>query len=174
MKGMVGKLRAGVRMLLPALAMLPVLSGCNSVDDDRTPPAGVWIVFASEPVWTRYGTPGALDHKQFILPENVPSDFPYTAAMQTGYGGVLLVGDINGNPAAYDLSCPVENSATVRIVVDEDHNDAYCPKCGSRYSIYNNYGQPISGPAADKSHPYGLRKYAVTAGPQGEYRVIRP
>ena len=29
-----------------------MLAGCKHVDDDRTPPAGVWIVFATEPEWT--------------------------------------------------------------------------------------------------------------------------
>lgn len=156
-----------------AVALLPI-AGCKSVDDDRTPPAGVWIVFASEPVWTTYGVPAALDHNEFIMSEGLPENFPYTAMMQTGYGGVLLVGDINGNPAAYDMSCPVENKANVRIRVDEERNDAYCPECGSRYSIYSNYGMPTEGPAADDDHPYGLSKYTVASGPNGEYRVVRP
>lgn len=161
--------------LLVAIASFSsLLTACQHIDDDRTPPAGVWVVFATEPVWTKYGAPAALNHKTFILSERIPQNFPYTAMMQTGYGGVLLVGDINGNPAAYDLSCPVENKQDIRIKVDEEKHEAYCPKCGSRYAIYSNYGQPLSGPAAEKDKLYGLKKYAVAGGPQGEYRVIRP
>ncbi|MDE6529108.1 MAG: hypothetical protein K2L78_08690, partial [Muribaculaceae bacterium] len=77
-------------MALVAVAALVAGVGCKHVDDDRTPPAGVWIVFATEPDWIKYGVPGALDHKAFILSEGLPQNFPYTAMMQTGYGGVLL------------------------------------------------------------------------------------
>ena len=161
-------------MALVAVADLVAGVSCKHVDDDRTPPAGVWIVFATEPDWIKYGVPGALDHKAFILSEGLPQNFPYTAMMQTGYGGVLLVGDINGRPAAYDMSCPVENKPDVRISVDDEQHDAYCKKCGSRYSIYTNYGLPLAGPAADSDNPLGLRKYAVTSGPNGEFRVVRP
>ncbi len=157
-----------------ALCLVASLAGCKHVDDDRTPPSGVWIVFSTQAMWTEYGVPGALDHREFIISEGKPQNFPYTAMMQTGYGGVLLVGDINGSPAAYDLSCPVENKPDVRIKVDEEENDAYCPKCGSRYSIYSNYGMPLSGPAADPDHPYALKKYNIAGGPNGEYRVVRP
>jgi len=164
----------GIAAVLAVASTLTMLTACKHIDDDRTPPAGVWIVFATEPMWTTYGTPSALDTRRFILQEGLPQNFPYTAMMQTGYGGVLLVGDINGRPAAYDLSCPVENKPDIRIKVDEEHHEAYCPECGSRYAIYSNYGQPLAGPAADKKHPYGLRKYTIASGPQGEYRVIRP
>lgn len=163
-----------IRTALAAAALLPLLGGCKHVDDDRTPPAGVWIVFATQPDWTKYGVPGALDHREFIMEEGIPADFPYTAVMHTGYGGVLLAGDINGHPAAYDMSCPVENKPDIRISVDEEKNDAYCSHCGSRYSIYSNHGMPLAGPAADPEHPYALRKYSVAGGPNGEYRVVRP
>ncbi len=166
--------KARFRHVAAIMSLVFILAGCKHVDDDRTPPAGVWIVFATEPEWTKYGVPSALDHKMFILSEGIPQNFPYTAMMQTGYGGVLLVGDINGRPAAYDLSCPVENKPDIRIRVDEDKHDAYCAKCGSRYSVYSNYGLPTAGHAADSDHPYALRKYTVAGGPNGEYRVVRP
>lgn len=160
--------------LTPAAAlMLPLavsFAACNHIDDKRTPPAPVWISFNTEHDWTEYGTPGALDHKTFIKGKIVPGGLPQTALMQTGFGGVLLVGDISGQPVSYELSCPVENSKNILIEVDDDTNDAFCPKCKSRYSIYTNYGQPLSGPAAEND--YGLTKYYVGPGPNGEYRVI--
>ena len=174
MRNVIFGFKARFRHVAAIMSLVFILAGCKHVDDDRTPPAGVWIVFATEPGWTKYGVPSALDHKMFILSEGIPQNFPYTAMMQTGYGGVLLVGDINGRPAAYDLSCPVENKPDIRIRVDEDKHDAYCAKCGSRYSVYSNYGLPTAGPAADSDHPYALRKYTVAGGPNGEYRVVRP
>lgn len=152
------------------LASTALLVACNHLDDKRTPPAPVWISFNTEHDWTEYGTPGALDHKTFIKGVTVPGGLPQTALMQTGFGGVLLVCDISGNPVAYDLACPVENSKNVIINVDDETHDAYCPKCQSRFSIYTNYGNPVSGPAAEAD--YGLTKYWVGPGPNGEYRVI--
>lgn len=90
--------------------------------------------------------------------------------MKTGYGGVLLVADINGMPRAYDLSCPVENNPEIRVKVDMETTDAVCPKCGSHYDVFVNYGSPTSGPAAKNG--YGLTRYMVGSGPNGEYRVI--
>lgn len=162
------------RLIYFLCAIAAVLSGCKSVDDDRTPPAGVWIVFPFQHDWTQWGVTAALQHREFVLPLGIPQGFSYSAASQTGFGGVMLVGDINGMPAAYDMSCPVENRSDVRIAYDENLNDAYCARCGSRYSVINNYGQPTAGPAADSSHPMGLRTYNIAAGPNGEYRVIRP
>ena len=45
-----------------------------------------------------------------------------------------------------------------------------CPKCGSHYDVFVNYGSPTSGPAAKSG--FGLTRYMVGSGPNGEYRVI--
>lgn len=147
------------------------VTGCRTMDDDRIPSAPVRITFQTQSQWEVYGVRGALDSRSFIKQDNVPANFPYTSLMYTGYGGVLLCGDIHGNAVAYDLSCPVERSATVRIKVDNDANNAYCPKCGSVYDIYTNYGHPLSGKAAQEG--YGLQRYIVAGGMQGEYMTIR-
>lgn len=147
--------------------------GCKHVSDDL-PPAGVWIVFPFEHDWRTWGVTAPLQHREFILSERLPQGFNYSAASQTGYGGVLLVGDINGAPAAYDMSCPVERKPDIRVAYDEDRNDAFCAHCGSRYSVINNYGQPTAGPAAERDDYRVLRTYNIATGPNGEYRVIRP
>ena len=153
-----------------AAALLCGLSACHHIDNKRTPPAPVWIAFQTQSIWEKYGVPGALDHKRFIKEQGIPEAGFFTASSQTGYGGVLLVGDILGRPVAYDLSCPVENRPDIRIKVDEQTNDAYCEHCHSRYDIYSNYGTAVSGPADE--YGYGLTIYMVGPGPNGEYRVI--
>ena len=152
-------------------AMLIAAGGCKHLDDDRIPPAPVRLAFNTVHEWNRYGAPGALNHKRYIKNERVPSDFPYTAMSQTGFGGVLIVGDILGAPRAYDLACPVECRTDVRIVIDGESNKAYCPKCKSVYDVFTNYGQPLSGPALE--YDYGLRQYYIGAGDQGEYMLGR-
>lgn len=148
------------------------LTGCDHVDFDRVPPANVRLAFDSQAEWTKYGTPGALDHKRFILDGNtrIPADFPWTALTYTGFGGILLVADISGAPYAYDLACPVELQRDVRVEIDPNDNEAYCSKCGSRYSVYTNYGSPISGRARELKR--GLRRFNVGPGQNGEFMVV--
>lgn len=161
-------------LMRPAILSLPVLlaitAACHHIDDDRIPPAPVRITFNTVSDWDIYGTPGALDTRIFIKQERIPRDFPYTALTETGFGGVLLCGDIFGAPVAYDLACPVEMKADIRITVDKDASNAYCPHCGSVYDIFSNYGHPISGEAAERG--YGLQRYYAGAGSAGEYMVI--
>ena len=153
------------------LAMLTVaLSGCQTVDDDRIPYAPVRIAYTTSSMWEQWGVNGALDAVTFIKDDNLPVGFPYTGMSYTGFGGVLLCGDIHGEPVAYDMACPVERQRNVRILIDVDKANAYCPKCQSVYDVFANFGAPISGEAAQKG--FGLRRYRVTSGAQGEYRVI--
>lgn len=151
-----------ILLLITAATMLLTNLSCESIDDERIPPVSVRIDLGNIGLWNTYGVPGALDYREFIRNANppVPADFPYTALTFTGFGGVLLVCDLNGAPMAYDLACPVECKADIRIRVDRDANDAYCPVCGSHYDIFSNRGYPLSGPAA-KDH-YGLQVYHVT------------
>ncbi|MDE6438062.1 MAG: hypothetical protein K2L62_00225 [Muribaculaceae bacterium] len=164
------RLNGTICALAAGLLLAVSLPSCHHVDDKRTPPVPVWIAFPSQPVWEFYGVSGALDYKEFIKPLGIPEPSFFTAMSQTGYGGVLLVCDINNTPLAYDLSCPVENSADVRVKIDSETHEAYCPVCHSRYEVFTNYGTPVAGPAAERG--YGLTKYLVGAGPNGEYRVI--
>lgn len=159
-----------MRRLAAVILAITGLAACHTLDDDRIPPMPVRLVFNTVADWNVYGVTGALDHRRFIKEERVPSNFPYVALSQTGFGGILLVGDVNGAPRAYDLACPVECKRDVRIVVDTEANNAYCPKCRSVYDIYTNYGHPLAGEAAERG--YGLQQYYVGAGSQGEYMVV--
>lgn len=156
--------------LLTLTLLLTTAISCKHLDDQRIPPAPVNLSFDTIADWNQYGVPGALSHKRFIKSMMVPADFPYKALSHTGFGGILLVGDILGAPRAYDLACPVECKADVRIVVDTEAANAYCPKCHSVYDIFTNYGQPLDGPALE--YGYGLQKYYVGAGTQGEYMIV--
>lgn len=117
---MVKRLLKNAIYAVGALALSVAACGCDHVDFDRIPPANVRLSFDTRAEWERYGTPGALDHRRFILDGNlrVPSDFPWTGLTYTGFGGILLVGDLSGAPYAYDLACPVEVNRNVRIEID--------------------------------------------------------
>jgi hypothetical protein len=152
-----------------AVAVACTLCACHTIDDDRIPAMPVSISFADVGMWNTYGVGGALDTRRFIKSERIPTNYPYAAASYTGFGGVLLVCDFNGNALAYDLACPVECKATTRVQVDTEANVAVCPSCHSTFAIFENYGYPLSGKAAE--HGYGLRRYYVVQG-SSDYRVI--
>lgn len=153
-----------------SLLILASLSGCHSIDDDRIPPVPVYITFATQADWITYGVPGALQYRQFIKSERIPGDYPWSALTQTGFGGVLLVCDVNNTPRAYDLACPVECKANIRVYIDKESNRAVCPVCGSEYDVFSAYGYPLEGPAANDG--YALTHYAVGPGAQNEYMII--
>lgn len=130
------------------------------------------ITFTTVFDWNNYGgVKAVLDTERFIRDQRIPSVYPYSANTYTGFGGVLLVCDLQSNVTAYDLACPVECRSDVRVTVDHDINMAVCPKCGSVYDIFALYGQAISGEAADRG--YGLTRYTVVDNYSGFYRVIR-
>lgn len=160
--------RIGISMVAAALAL--AMGACHHIDDDRIPPALVYVPFNTIGDWTVYGVGGAGDYRYFIKSSRQPSGYPYTALSATGFGGVLLIGDIHGQPVAYDLACPVECRSDVRIQVVADELVAECPVCHSTYDIVTNYGYPLSGKAAQNG--YGLQRYYVVNGNAGEYRVI--
>lgn len=152
---------------------LGVLSACNSVDDNRIPYADVHLTFHTVGDWNIYGVKGsAADSRRYIFnqKEHVPSDFPYTVLDRTGFGGILLVTDVIGETLAFDLACPYECRANVRVEVPQGELYAQCPECGSTYDVFTNFGKPRSGPAADKG--YSLTRYSVISGGATEYRVV--
>ncbi|MBD5234265.1 MAG: hypothetical protein HDS65_08835 [Bacteroidales bacterium] len=157
---------------LCAAIILPGLASCHSLDDDRVPVQPVNIVFPTVAEWNVYsGVSGALTWNRFIRQERIPSKFPYTANTYTGFGGVLLVCDVLGNPQAFDLACPVECRQNVRVAVKvDDEHLAVCPECGSKYNVFSLMGHPVSGEAARKG--YALRRYRVGPGLGGDYMVV--
>lgn len=159
-----------LRAMLVAATVTIAAAGCNRIDDDRIPLVPVRIAFNNVGEWNVYGVAGAGDYRRFIKQERVPEGFPYTVMTYTGFGGVLLICDIHSNAVAYDLACPVECRADVRINVLKEELKAECPVCHSVYDIVTNHGQPLSGPAAEKH--YGLRKYYVGPGSGGEYMLV--
>lgn len=150
------------------------ITACDSFDDHRLPPVNVNLVFTTQAQWDTYGVFGATAWQRYIkgtkASERVPSDFPYTVSMATGFGGILIVADVYGTLMAYDLSCPYECKADIRIEVDKKENVARCPECGSTYDIFAGYGSPLSGPAA--THRYSLERYKVAGPVQGAFKVV--
>ena len=162
--------------LLPAAAVM-LAAGCHGIDDERIPAMPVAINLADAGLWNVYGVKTLGEYNEFIKPLNIPAGFFYGDNTYTGFGGVLLIGGMDPfdpttfSPLAYDLSCPVECKRDIRVRIDEEQRyEAVCPVCGSHYDVFQSYGAPLSGKAAEIG--YGLTTYMVGSGPNGEYRVI--
>lgn len=152
---------------------------CHELDDDRIPSLPVYINLSGAGMWNSYGVSGVGVSRDFINSGGMvsPSGFPYTANSYTGFGGVLLIGGVDpftsepNVPLAYDLACPVERDASVRVAVDKDNLEAVCPRCGSRYDVIMAGGSPVAGPALTGNVKYGLRRYVCSPERNGGYII---
>lgn len=86
---------------------------------------------------------------------------------RTGYGGILVYTDLNGEYCAFDLSCPYEAKRTVR-VVPNDSGQAVCEGCGSVFDLTSGIGNPISGKAKEM-----LKRYKAILSGDILYVTIR-
>lgn len=114
-------------------------------------------------MWNTYGVSGYGQYRYFIKELGEPRNFRYLDRTYTGFGGVLLIGGMDpfstqtNVPLAYDLACPVERKANIRVQIDADNFEAVCPDCGSRYDVTMAGGSPISGSALHDK--YCLTRY---------------
>lgn len=154
------------------------LGGCETVNDTRIPAMPVNINLADNGMWTAYGVSGFGDFQYFIFSSGSPREpvgFPYTDRSATGFGGVLLIEGVDpfnsqaGVPLAYDLSCPVEKSPTIRVAIDPSNYEAVCPVCDSHYNVTTAAGAPVSGEAVTLK--YGLKRYSCFPASTGGYII---
>lgn len=173
-------MKKGKVLLYLLISLIFMFSGgCRSVDDERIPSMPVYISLSDAGSWNVFGVFGFGDNRSFILTPSlrVPSNFPYTELSRTGFGGVLLIDGMDpfttltDTPLAYDLSCPVERKADIRVIIDENDYVAFCPECGSTYDVTMGGGSPLSGPAATGKYKYGLRSYKCLPSGYGGYVI---
>lgn len=171
--------QAALAAVLAAM-MAPVLTGCETVDDSRIPSWPVHIDLSNQGMWNSYGVSGFGSWRYFVCQTGSavePAGFPYKDGAATGYGGVLLIEGMDpfelqtSMPLAYDLSCPVEKSQTIRVAIDPETFEAVCPVCRSRYDVTMGAGAPIAGEALSGERQYGLRRYAVHPTTLGGYII---
>jgi hypothetical protein len=74
-----------------------------------------------------------------------------------GLGGLLVVRTPFDTWAAFDLACPNEPTPNQNAIVevDEDGINAVCPRCGTKYQIFDGTGIALEG------KKFGLRSYNV-------------
>lgn len=169
-----------ILFLIRILAITLSLPACHSVDDDRIPNMAVNISIGNAGLWNTYGVSGFGSFRYFILnPKGTsePAGFTYKYGSATGFGGVLLICGMDPyntgitTPLAYDLACPVERKADVRVQIDTDTYVAICKECGSSYDVTMAAGAPISGEAATGKYKYWLKSYHCVPTGNGGYNI---
>lgn len=153
-----GNLRATGRIILHQWA-----------NEDNMPSMPVYLSLnASE--WQLFGVHSACSYRYFSVEKKLPSAYSFTPESATGIGGLLLIGDKNGDTAVYDAVCPVEKSANSIVHMSADTNDCVCVKCDSHFDIYGT-GEATSGKALRENR--SLTRYTITPTGNGGYVVTR-
>lgn len=91
------------------------------------------------------------------------------AGHAVGFGGILLYSTFEGNYVAWDLACPYEVDAKVKVEIEQENDKdfvyhAKCPVCGSRYELMYGLGNPISGPSKEILRPYKVSRSSTMSG----------
>lgn len=137
-----------IRRILPLLLLFFALS-CDKTEQNYFPPYPVSLELDLS--FEDKDLVGVMAYKTYILGQTSG----LSAVERTGLGGILVYHDAFGYKA-YDLACPHEMNATVRVTMDEDAINAVCPKCGSVFNIFEASGAVVKGPATQ-----GLKQYTT-------------
>lgn len=146
----------------------PFLYKVRYIQDEQIKPYPVYLTF-SQAEWLTFGVISIGNHRYFNKSQSLPANFIYKENFATGFGGILLVGGVGGEPYAYDASCPNEGDALVVVSIDRNSFEAVCPKCNSHFEVINGTGVPVSGPAYEKH--YALKHYKSIKNSVGGYTI---
>ncbi len=130
-----------------SLLLLSCALSCSETEHDYFPSYPVYLEL--DLTFEDKDLNGVMAYKEYIY----GSTSGLGATERTGLGGVLVYHSVDGYHA-YDLACPNEAQARVRVKMDEDAIYAVCPKCGSKYNVFEGYGSLVEGPADQ-----GLKRY---------------
>lgn len=146
----------------------PFLYKVMYLRDEQIEPSPVYLTF-SQAEWMKFGVISIGTNRYFNKSQSLPANFTYKENFATGFGGILLVGGVGGEPYAYDASCPNEGDASVVVSVDRNTFEAVCSKCKSHYEVINGTGVSVSGPASEKH--YVLKRYKSIKNADGGYTI---
>lgn len=131
------------------LLILSLFLSCTKAENDWFPNYPVYLEL--DLAYEDKDLKAPMAYKNFIYGQTSG----LSAVERTGLGGVMVYNGYNGY-YAFDLSCPYEKKASIRVEVDENHIKAVCLECGSEFGIYENAGAVLKGPATQ-----GMKRYNV-------------
>lgn len=79
-----------------------------------------------------------------------------------GYGGLALVHGLQLEAFyAFDLSCPYENRADIRLMLSREGLQLRCPECTTEYDVLEGTGAVLSGVGRNPLRRYSTRYDAM-------------
>lgn len=136
-----------LRLLMSMLGILPWLLSCQKGETPQTPiyPVSMQIRLQQS------------EYRALLSPVNIVLiTNPQSVQDRLGFGGLALVHGWQLNSFyAFDLACPYENRANLRLINQE--HELVCPECHTRYEVLGGTGAAIKGIGRSP-----LRRYRVS------------
>lgn len=156
-----------IKYIVAAIFVFSLFQSCENEKTSPIPNVSVDLRLNLTAIYSKFRN-SVNDTLIFDPYDNVYNEQPGYGVYAIGYSGIMVYTDLEGKYQAFDLCCPYEVDARVRVFPNES-GEAICRKCGSKFILY--YGGAVSqGPSK-----YPLKKYSTqltnTAG--GEYLLIR-
>jgi hypothetical protein len=93
---------------------------------------------------------------------NSPGSYKYItstnkATEHLGYGGIIIVHAFDEKYYAFDLSCPVEHSRSIRIGKPIQGLICHCDSCGEDFDLLYGLGTPTKKISKEALMPYSTK-----------------
>jgi hypothetical protein len=139
-------MKSGSRLLIGSLlmAILYCLSGCDNT-------------VSSIPDRDVYLKRSIINYSLGTIGNYLYITSPVLAEDRTGFGGLLVIHTLSDEYCAFDLACPHEANADVRIGVPSSMCICKCDSCGEEYDLSSGFGFPTKGISKES-----LREYTVS------------
>ncbi|MDD4993482.1 MAG: hypothetical protein PHR83_14745 [Paludibacter sp.] len=105
------------------------------------------------PVWLQLDLTSTYPTFRNSYNKSLTFEKPIIETDRVGYGGILVYTGFDGQYYAFDMSCPYEHKAKIK-VHPNDIGQAICDSCKSVYDIGYGIGNPSSGKSKEV-----LRRY---------------
>jgi len=105
------------------------------------------------PVWLQLNLTSTYPTFRNSYNKSLTFEKPIFETDRIGYGGILVYTGFDGQYYAFDMSCPYEHKAKIK-VHPNDVGQAICDSCKSVYDIGYGIGNPSSGKSKEV-----LRRY---------------
>lgn len=130
--------------VLGSLLINLALVSCNDTYVSSIPDFPVWLQLNLTSTYPTFRN----SYNKFLTFEK-----PIIETDRVGYGGILVYTGFDGQYYAFDMSCPYEHKAKIK-VHPNDIGQAICDSCKSVYDIGYGIGNPSSGKSKEV-----LRRY---------------
>jgi hypothetical protein len=105
------------------------------------------------PVWLQLNLTSTYPTFRNSYNKSLTFENPIIETDRVGYGGILVYTGFDGQYYAFDMSCPYEHKAKIKVRPNE-LGQAICDSCKSVYDIGYGIGNPSSGKSKEV-----LRRY---------------